>query len=574
MRHTGLQIGHRYHRPVPNDSETSAPRIEPEPDPTQIVRKNHWRDVFDGTVPEGWQPTMSVSVIIAAFNSKTLPLTLASLAAQDYPEELLEVIVVDDGTEPPVELGEYCHPNTTLVRVDPATGWGRSNATAIGIEASKGDIIYWVDSDMVLFRDNVREHAKWAHFIPEAATIGQKGFVESWDFTPQSVFEQVTDGSVADLWDPSTLHEHWSEAIFRQTDDLNDSDGRNYSTHMGACASVTRSVYEQTHGQDRRLRLGEDTEIAYQIWQAGAVFVPARSARSWHLGRGTVQDHADKVAWHNNVHFAQRMPIPRYRRTSANRTWEVPLVRAVVEFDMDTVSFVRPCVDRILNSTETDVQVDLVGPWELMTEERRRVLADPLNELYLVREWFRSDCRVRFCDNKPETVFPSPYRLDVPVTVGMTSDSVRDMYRYADQRRLGLVHFMAPGHTPEESVTIWDNAAVHRARRYVTADVDLVDVIDRVWGVEWAPESASKTEDLRVVDFSDRIARVDSKVSDLTARLERTEWLLEKERRVNHTTIRRGIRRVVYALARRVAPPLRELKRRVSGGGPALGDEG
>lgn len=526
-----------------------------------MVRKNQWRATFDGTVPDGWEPTMSVSVIIAAYNSKTLPLTLASLAAQDYPEHLLEVIVVDDGTEPPVELGEHCHPNTTLIRVDPETGWGRSNATAIGIEASRGDIIYWVDSDMVLFRDNVREHAKWAHFIPEAATIGGKGFVESWDFTPESVFEMVSDGTVADLWDPATLHEHWSEAIFRDTDDLNTSDGRNYSTHMGASASVTRSVYEQTNGQDRRLRLGEDTEIAYQIWQAGAVFIPARSARSWHLGRGTVQDHAERVAWHNNVHFAQRMPIPRYRRSSANRTWEVPLIRAVVEFDMDTVGYARACVDRLLNSTETDLQVDLVGPWHLMTGERRRVLTDPANELYLVREWFRTDARVRFCDEVPETVFPSPYRLDVPVTVGVTSDSVREMYRYADQKRLGMVHFMAPGHDPEHAVTISDNAAVHRARPYVTPADSIEDVIARVWGLEWLPEAASNTEDLRAVDLTAKVVRIDTRVADLTAKLEDVERQLGIEQR----SVRRGVRRVVYAVGRRVVPRARALAQRVVG---------
>ncbi|WES66205.1 glycosyltransferase family 2 protein [Microbacter sp. GSS18] len=548
---------------MPNAVDTPRSTVLSEAGSSSVVRKNEWRDVFDGTVPEGWEPTMSVSVIIAAYNSKTLPLTLASLAAQDYPEDLLEVIVVDDGTEPPVELGEHCHPNTTLIRVDPETGWGRSNATAIGIEASTGDIIYWVDSDMVLFRDNVREHAKWAHFIPEAATIGQKGFVESWDFTPESVVEQVRDGSVADLWDPAALHEHWSEAIFRDTDDLNTSAGRNYSTHMGACASVTRSVYEQTNGQDRRLRLGEDTEIAYQLWQAGAVFIPARSARSWHLGRGTVQDHAEKVARVNNVHFAQRMPIPRYRRTSQNRTWEVPLVRAVVEFDMDTVDYVRPCVDRILNSTETDVQVDLVGPWHLLTADRRRVLADPASELYLVREWFRTEARVRFCDAVPETVFPSPYRLDVPVTVGMTSDSVREMYRYADQRRLGMVRFMAPGHAPEEAVTIWDNAAVHRARPYVGEGDSIEDVIDRVWGLEWAPESVSRIEDLRTADLNAPVRRMDARIAELTGKLDRAEWMLEKERREN-PTIRRGMRRVFYGVARRTVPTLRAVKHRVS----------
>ena len=56
-----------------------------------IVSRNRWRDVFDGTLPEGWEPTLTVSVIIPSFKSKTLEFTLASLAAQDYPEDLLEV---------------------------------------------------------------------------------------------------------------------------------------------------------------------------------------------------------------------------------------------------------------------------------------------------------------------------------------------------------------------------------------------------------------------------------------------------------------------------------------------------
>ena len=159
-----------------------------------VVYQNQWRDVFDGTVPEGWEPTLKVSVVTAAYNSATLDLTLASLAAQDYPEHLLEAIVVDDGSDVPVEIGKFAPKNTRLIRVGEDQGWGRSNALRIGIDAAEGDIIYWVDSDMVLFPDNVREHAKWAHFIPEAATIGHKGFVEAWTFTAEEVYDAVRSG--------------------------------------------------------------------------------------------------------------------------------------------------------------------------------------------------------------------------------------------------------------------------------------------------------------------------------------------------------------------------------------------
>jgi glycosyltransferase involved in cell wall biosynthesis len=491
-----------------------------------VVVKNRWREVFDGTIPDGWEPTMSVSVVIASYNSKTLPLTLASLAAQDYPEHLLDVVVVDDGSEPPVELGEFVHPNTQLIRVQ--EGWGRSNATDIGIKATRGDIIYWVDADMILFRDNVRRHAVFAHFIPEAATIGHKGFVEEWDFTPEQVFREVTDGSIAQHWDPATLHRHWSLDIFDATDDLNSSEGRNYSTHMGACATVTREVYDRTFGQDLRLHLGEDTEIAYQLWQAGAVFIPVNEARTWHLGRATVQDHAAAVAHHNDVHFAQRMPIPRYRRSAANRIWEVPLIRAVVVVDAMTAKYARQCVDRILNSTESDVQVDLVGPWGELHDGRRKMLVDPNNELYLVHEWFRSDNRVRLVTEEPRSVFPSPYRLDVPVTAGFSSDTLRQIYRHIDGRRLGLVRVFPTD--DDDPVIAWDSAAVSRARKYIGADDELMSAVDEIWGSEWMSAETAQIVDLREADLSAPVTRLDSAASDLQRVVSRLEGELSEAR--------------------------------------------
>ena len=62
------------------------------------VFRNDWSTV---AVPEigSWTPTMTVSVIIPAFgNQDLLDLTLAGLAGQTYPSELIEVVVVDDGS--------------------------------------------------------------------------------------------------------------------------------------------------------------------------------------------------------------------------------------------------------------------------------------------------------------------------------------------------------------------------------------------------------------------------------------------------------------------------------------------
>lgn len=495
------------------------------PELQNVVYKNRWRDVFDGTVPDDWEPTLKVSVVTAAYNSKTLDLTLASLAAQDYPEELLEVVVVDDGSDPAVEIGKFAPRNTRLIRVQEGQGWGRSNALRMGIDATDGDIIYWVDSDMILFSNNVREHAKWAHFIPEAATIGHKGFVEEWDFTPEQVYNDVKSDEIRKYYDLSTLHRHWSLDVFDETDELNTSSGRNYGTHMGACATVTRKIYDRTRGQDPDLKLGDDTEIAYQLWQRGAVFIPVHSAQTYHLGRATIQDQGDQVAYFNNVHFAQRMPIPRYRRRAENRQWTVPYITAVVHVDVDTAQYARECVDRLLNQTETDLHVVLVGPWSLLDEGRRRVLADPHLELHLTREWYRNESRVTLADEDPDDVFPSPYRLDVPVTIGLSSRAVRQMMRAAFGEDIGMTTFLPLAGTElSETVRVTFTAARSRAEYYVSEDVSFLEAMDAVWGVAWKSNLDLGMVDLRTTEPSQKVKRSDpDQVEELRAKLEKAK---------------------------------------------------
>jgi hypothetical protein len=294
---------------------------------------------------------------------------------------------------------------------------------------------------------------------------------------------------------------------------------------MGACATVTRKVYDRTFGQDPDLKLGDDTEIAYQIWQRGAVFIPVQSAQTYHLGRATVQDQADEVSHFNNVHFAQRMPIPRYRRVAMSGQWTVPYISAVVHVDLASAAYARECVDRVLNSTETDVKVDLVGPWSRLRDERSTITAAPFHELDAVREWFGSDCRVAFVDEAPVSVFPSPFRLDLPVTVGLESDSLRQMHSYVDLNRVAVARFFTPGHAHAEAVTLWDSAALHRAAPYVTQDRPLADVLDHIAGYEWVTNEVSRLVDLRKQDRDGHITRTDPE----TARLKQQVAGLKQE---------------------------------------------
>ena len=77
----------------------------------------------------------------------------------------------------------------------PKTGWGRANALHTGAAESTGEILHWLDSDMVVFPDHVAAQARWHHAVPYAVTLGYKRFVEqpTWP-TPEAVVEGVGEG--------------------------------------------------------------------------------------------------------------------------------------------------------------------------------------------------------------------------------------------------------------------------------------------------------------------------------------------------------------------------------------------
>lgn len=112
---------------------------------------------IESTDPEVW-PT--VSILIAAHNEvKNLPAKLQTLAELDYPDELIEWIIVSDGsTDGSVELLEEAfaeHSNRHVYHLE--TALGKCGALNAGVLKATGDIIVFMDTRQRISSNTIKK---------------------------------------------------------------------------------------------------------------------------------------------------------------------------------------------------------------------------------------------------------------------------------------------------------------------------------------------------------------------------------------------------------------------------------
>ncbi|MFI6501079.1 glycosyltransferase [Nonomuraea typhae] len=279
-----------------------------------------------------WTPRLSVTVVIPAHDrQETLDLTLAALAAQSYPAALLDVIVVDDGSTPPLRLPGLRPARTRLMTSAPG-GWGRAWALQTGIDAATGEIILVLDADMVPHRRHVEAQLRWHHLAPYLVVLGWIDFTADPGLpAPAEIREALEAGHEDELFRPSALRHDWAEDIITAYDGLRSAPSAvAFHVHVGATASYPAALLRRMGGLDTSLVLAEDTELGYRLAQAGAVFVPDPESRAWHLGLPTAMRDWAELKRYNDPFVADRVPSRRYLRMASGRQWLVPYVDCVV----------------------------------------------------------------------------------------------------------------------------------------------------------------------------------------------------------------------------------------------------
>lgn len=209
-----------------------------------------------------------LSVIVPTYNRRAyLPPLLESLAAQNYPADKWELIIVSDGSTDDtlafLESGDG--PRPTNMRALQQENSGPGVARNYGVSVARGRGLLFLDDDMVASPGLVAEHARVHSEVPRAVCIGHL-----------SMPEEGRDPWVA--WEDAQMTRHFNALK---------TGGRVPGPRdffSGNC-SVSADLFREIGGYDATLKRTEDVELGYRLRAAGANFVYRAGADSLHLGK-------------------------------------------------------------------------------------------------------------------------------------------------------------------------------------------------------------------------------------------------------------------------------------------------
>lgn len=116
-----------------------------------------------------------VSVVVPTYDrADVIADCIASLRDQDYPPELYEIVVVDDGSAQDIRaaIAAYIDDSPPVVRLVRQANAGQNAARNRGIDETKGDPIVFVDDDVIVPRGWLSAFVDAVQRYPDAGCLG------------------------------------------------------------------------------------------------------------------------------------------------------------------------------------------------------------------------------------------------------------------------------------------------------------------------------------------------------------------------------------------------------------------
>ncbi len=430
------------------------------------VRYNDWRQVAVEPL-ETFMPVMPVSVIMPYYQTpaETLERTLAALEGQTCPRDLFEVVIVDDGSEPPLEPPRSTPLDVRVVRQE-RRGFGLARARNTGARAAAHDILLFLDSDMLAEASWIAAHARWHHVVSDALTMGFRTHVAVDGLDAETIRRRR--GTLEELFSDrleQPEERFWIKTHMLRTNDLTSRADDPFRV-MAGNFGIGKDFYHLVGGSDESfLRWGgEDTELAYRTYTRGGLLVPVLDPISWHQGLPEEgRDAKDRSFRLQRGKLANLIAHPGFRDNRPGRTFAVRRYVVTIEAGYLRADTIKRTAARVLADRVHDLVVRL---------DTRA--GDNDGRLAQLREEFGPDPRVRVAPTRSALdEFPAtPIHITLPAGAVFARDLVHRLHAGLGDA-VTAVAVLADG----SRVSITRAWALHRARRTATDPADFGDAL-------------------------------------------------------------------------------------------------
>ena len=226
------------------------------------ISQDRQRQEVSDTLTASW-PEITISIVVPVYNGgEAFRHCLMCLAALQPPP--MEIIVVSDGdTDGSWQMAKEF--GAQVIRL-PTTSGGPAQPRNIGALQAKGEYLFFVDADVCVHQDTLRQVAEIFHCYPDLTAL-----IGSYDEAPaeKNFLSQYKN-----------LFHHY----------VHQNAQKNASTFWGACGAIRREVFLEIGGFDKNYRRPsiEDIELGYRLKKAGHQIQLCKDIHVKHLKRWNI----------------------------------------------------------------------------------------------------------------------------------------------------------------------------------------------------------------------------------------------------------------------------------------------
>jgi glycosyltransferase involved in cell wall biosynthesis len=335
-----------------------------------ILKRNHFLQYkFNGY-------TKIASIIIATYNRHDiLAKTLAALTHQTYPNKLLELIVVDDGSDDEIFKVIKKYESNFNLRYcrQPDTGFKVSAARNLGLKIATGDAIILIDADILPLPSDIEKYMQIMHVTDDAVLIGHRRYVDTSKISDDEILKSINtaidlpsinpNNDVADRRNENNISVDWRLETYKNNNYLL-SDKTPFTKGAGGNLAFSKKILTKSGLFDEEfINWGcEDIEFSYRLFEAGAYFIPLIEIVSLHqepINQTKLPEGQSFRAIGHEItknQFADKCPSGVIRRYLPGLTFTIPKVSIYIPA-YNAEKYLKQAIDSCLTQNFGDLEV-------------------------------------------------------------------------------------------------------------------------------------------------------------------------------------------------------------------------